>query len=257
LYLYTTTLDVTHLIVHHAASANTSTNWPGVVRSIWDFHVNFNGWDDIGYNWLIDPLGQVYEGRGDNVRGAHFCGTNSGTVGICMLGNFQTEPPKDSAVEKLSKLLAWKSCDIDIDPIDTAFHNSSGLQLNTISGHRQGCSTSCPGDLFFPLFSELRTSVENYIQDSCETIFLNTNDEPLNLSIQLYPNPTSELINIKSDYKFKFSIVDINGKIIYKMLSEPQFKFQVETNNLPEGIYFLNIKTKEGRTVKKFSVLRE
>ena len=160
--------DVTHLIVHHAASTNVSSNWSGVVRSIWDYHVNTNGWDDIGYNWLIDPNGLVYEGRGDDIRGAHFCGTNSNTLGICMLGDFQLVAPQIAALEKLKEFLSWKTCDVEIDPLDIAFHPSSGLQLNRISGHRQGCSTECPGEGFFPLFNQLRIDVDNYRTNECE-----------------------------------------------------------------------------------------
>ena len=49
--------NVTHLIIHHSAGVNTSSDWAAVVRSIWDYHVNANGWSDIGYNWLVDPNG--------------------------------------------------------------------------------------------------------------------------------------------------------------------------------------------------------
>lgn len=59
--LYTT---VTHLIVHHTAGANTAADWPSVLRSIWVLHVMGNGWNDIGYDYLIDPDGLPYEGRG-------------------------------------------------------------------------------------------------------------------------------------------------------------------------------------------------
>ena len=77
--VYTT---VTHLIVHHTAGANEATDWPAVIRSIWVLHVEGNGWNDIGYNYLIDPNGVLYEGRagGDGVLGAHFSGMNSGTM---------------------------------------------------------------------------------------------------------------------------------------------------------------------------------
>ncbi|MGB4960451.1 MAG: hypothetical protein WBO36_13310, partial [Saprospiraceae bacterium] len=56
--------NVTHLIVHHSAGTNTSNNWKGVVASVFDLHVFTNGWQDVGYNWLIDPNGEIYEGRG-------------------------------------------------------------------------------------------------------------------------------------------------------------------------------------------------
>ncbi len=157
--------NVTHLIIHHSAGTNTATDWSAVVRSIWDFHVNVNGWDDIGYNWLVDPNGVLYEGRGDGVLGAHFCGKNGGTMGVCMMGDFTNVSPTPAAVETLTELLAWKACDVGADPLGSAFHASSGLNLNRISGHRDGCATACPGDSFYPMLPDVRASVEVEIDD--------------------------------------------------------------------------------------------
>ncbi len=166
---------VTHLIVHHAAGTNASSNWSGVVRSIWDYHVNTNGWDDIGYNWLIDPNGLVYEGRGDNIQGAHFCGNNGGTAGICMLGNFNLVAPSTAALDQLKQMLSWKACDINIDPIAMTFHASSNKTLANISGHKDGCNTECPGDLFYPLFANLRNEVKNYQDAECSEFLAPSN----------------------------------------------------------------------------------
>ncbi len=167
--------DVTHLIVHHAASTNVSSNWSGVVRSIWDYHVNTNGWSDIGYKWLIDPDGVVYEGRGDNILGAHFCGNNTGTVGICMLGDFTNTTPAKVALDQLEKMLSWKACDADLDPLGSGFHASSNQNLSLISGHRDGCNTACPGDQFYPLFPALRMGVQNYLEMECAEFLPPTN----------------------------------------------------------------------------------
>ncbi len=168
-----TPTNVGHLIVHHSAGSNTSSNWAAVVRAIWDFHVNVNGWADIGYNWLVDPNGILYEGRGDNVVGAHFCGTNGATMGVCVMGDFTDVTPTSGAILKLEELLAWKCCDRDLDPLGSGIHPSSGLMLNRISGHRDGCSTSCPGDSFYPLLPDIRQSVSNFIENGCEILPLN------------------------------------------------------------------------------------
>lgn len=163
------TTTVTHLIVHHAAGANTSSNWSAVVSAIWDFHVNTNGWTDIGYNWLIAPDGTVFQGRGDNIIGSHFCGKNAGTMGVCMLGNFQTAQPSAAALQKLKDLLAWKSCSTDLNPTGSAFHSSSGLTLKNISGHQDGCSTDCPGANLYPLLPSIRTDVATIITNCGNT----------------------------------------------------------------------------------------
>lgn len=155
---------VTHLIVHHSAGANASSDWGAVVRSIWDFHVNGNGWADIGYNWLISPDGEIFQGRADNVLGAHFCGRNSRTMGVCMMGTYTNANITPNARESLIELLGWKACVGDLDPTGKSMHTGSGLILNTISGHRDGCSTVCPGDSLWTYLPELRSEVKHYQQ---------------------------------------------------------------------------------------------
>jgi uncharacterized protein (TIGR03437 family) len=166
---YTT---VTHLIVHHTATGNDATDWPAIVRSIWNFHVFTNGWSDLGYNYLIDPSGQIYEGRagGDNVLGAHFSCANSGTMGISMLGNFTSVTPASQAQTSLKYLLAWKSDQRGLDPLGANYHNGTKLNLKQISGHRDSdgapppaCpGTECPGNSFYPLLPAIRTDVKSF-----------------------------------------------------------------------------------------------
>src|SRR5262249_39819121 len=133
---------VTHLIVHHTATGNSAANndWAAVVRSIWNFHVFTNGWVDIGYNYLIDPNGVIYEGRagGDNVLGAQFSGVNGGTMGVSMIGTFTGITPSSKALVSLKKILAWKADQRSIDPTGTSLHAASKLNLNNVSGHRDG-----------------------------------------------------------------------------------------------------------------------
>lgn len=163
---YTT---VTHLIVHHTATGNEATDWPAVVRSIWNFHVFSNGWADIGYNYLVDPNGVIYEGRagGDNVVGAHFSGVNNGTMGVAMLGTFTSVAPPPKALNSLKKILAWKADQRNLDPTGTSLHAASQLNLKTISGHRDGpASTECPGDSFYPLLPAIRTDVKNLLSNA-------------------------------------------------------------------------------------------
>src|SRR5690606_5894496 len=86
--------SVNHIIIHHSAGSNLVTDFTNEVRNIYLYHTNVNGWDDIGYNFLIAPNGTIYQGRDgrgivekDYVMGAHMCGRNSGTMGICLLGD--------------------------------------------------------------------------------------------------------------------------------------------------------------------------
>lgn len=156
---------VTHLVVHHSAGTNNASDWPAVIRSIWVLHVRGNGWNDIGYNYLIDPNGVVYEGRagGDGVIGAHFSGVNSATMGVCMVGTYSETPPRPAAVASLRSLLAWQAEKWKLDANGQTVHAASGLTLNVISGHRDAGlsprasgSTECPGNALYVYLPDLR-----------------------------------------------------------------------------------------------------
>lgn len=153
----------THLIIHHSAGPNGANDWAAVVRSFWDFHVNTNGWSDIGYNYLVDPNGVLYEGRGNNVLGAHYCGKNQRTMGVCVIGDFTNIQPTDEARAMLTEILAWKACDRDIDPMGASTHQPYNEVQWNIAGHRDGCNTSCPGDAFYPQIPDVRQDVVDYI----------------------------------------------------------------------------------------------
>ncbi len=164
----------THSIVHHSAGNNNSSNWPGIVLAIWDFHVNTNGWDDVGYNWLIDPNGVIYEGRGSGKRGAHFSCMNGASAGICLIGNYSTTPATSPAIAALEALLTWETCDKNIAPGGISMHQPSQQFLPNISGHRDGngspapgsCAsgTVCPGD---SLYAELPQLSLRVAQNPC------------------------------------------------------------------------------------------
>ena len=164
--------QVSHLVVHHSAGANASNNWPAVVLSIWNFHRFTNGWDDIGYNLLIDPNGQIYEGRGGNdgftldVLPAATCGSNSGTMAVCLLGNFEGTEPAELAVSSLEDLLAWKASQNGIIPEGSSSLNSYGV-IDHIFGHRQGCTTACPGQNLYDQLGNVRTNVANAVNGLC------------------------------------------------------------------------------------------
>ncbi len=183
------TTDVTHLIVHHSAGTNDANDWAAIVRVIYDLHVTGNGWADVGYNYLIDPDGVIYTGRGNDIRGAHFCGSNTGTMGVCMLGTFTNVTPTAAALESLAKLLAWKACDRDLDPLGSAYHASSELTLPQIAGHRQGCATACPGDAFYPLLPAVRQATAAEIA-ACQAVA--TTDATPAPDWRVYPNPTRD-----------------------------------------------------------------
>lgn len=171
--IYTT---VTHLVVHHSAGANTASDWAAVVRSIWVLHVQGNGWNDIGYNYLVDPNGVLYEGRagGDGVLGAHFSAVNGGTMGVCLMGTFSRIAPPQASVDTLRRLLYAQALRWKIDPGGRSLHAASRLMLNNISGHRDaGLSpqasgtTECPGNGVYALLAGLRQELRTLVEEQC------------------------------------------------------------------------------------------
>ncbi len=167
---------VTHLIVHHTVTPNGENDHPARVRSIWHYHTNTLGWGDIGYNFLVDANGVIYEGRagGDGSRGAHFSCMNSNTMGIAMIGTFSNNSPSQNALNSLQNLLAWRADAIGIAPQNISYHAPSGLNLNTIAGHRDGNSsnfgcpggTVCPGDVLYGLLPQVRQNTANIIANN-------------------------------------------------------------------------------------------
>jgi hypothetical protein len=156
--------------VHHTATANTYTREqaPAAVRAIQLYHVRGNGWNDIGYNALVDRFGTVYEGRYGglerNVVGAHARGFNTGSFGVAVLGDFERATPPQAALDALARLLAWRLDLAHVDPLSTLNAISSGNErfppgipvfLRAVSGHRDTGATACPGERLYGLLGEI------------------------------------------------------------------------------------------------------
>ncbi len=157
--------DVTHLVVHHSGGNTTASDFAAVVRSYWDFHTHGRGWGDIGYNWLVDPDGVVYQGRAFNldgnkdVRGTHAGGFNSNSMGVCIIGDYSQNRPAREAVSSMNEVLAWKADERGLDPMGSSVHAATGNDLPTIQGHRDVTATSCPGAAFYAMLPEIRRDV--------------------------------------------------------------------------------------------------
>jgi hypothetical protein len=151
-------------VVHHTAGSSPSTpaESAAIVRAIQRYHVLSNGWNDIGYNFLVDRFGQVFEGRrggiGRNVIGAHAQGFNTGSAGIAVIGSYGSTPISPEAEEALVSLLAWR---LDVGHVDPAsrlawtslgspkYSSGTRVWLDAVSGHRDVGLTSCPGSLLY------------------------------------------------------------------------------------------------------------
>jgi hypothetical protein len=168
--------SVSKLIVHHTVSANDEPDPAGRIRAIYRYHTQANGWSDIGYNFLVDQRGRIYEGRfarayrrgqaptgastsGKGVIGAHAKDHNAGSVGIALLGTYTSAGPTAAAVEALVKLCAWLAERYRIDPMGaTPFTNARDerIRFSNIAGHRDVVPTACPGNGAYGLLDHVR-----------------------------------------------------------------------------------------------------
>jgi len=160
-----TPTNVSHLVVHHSAGNTTSSDFAAVVRSYWDFHANGRNWGDIGYHWLVDPNGVLYQGRAFNldgnkdIRGTHAGGFNTNSMGICVIGDYTNIRPSEIAVATMNEVLAWKADERGIDPLGSSLHTPSGNVQRHIVGHRDVTATACPGNRFYTMMPDIRHQV--------------------------------------------------------------------------------------------------
>lgn len=163
------------LFIHHTDTTNTYTAAQAYaqVRSVYLFHTKSRGWNDIGYNFLVDRFGRVFEGRRGSitqaVRGAHTGGFNTEAIGISVLGTFSTVAPSSAALRGVVDVAAWKSAQYFVNPTGSVYVTSNGgaskfpagkrVLLRTISGHRDVGSTECPGNKLYPDLGWIRATV--------------------------------------------------------------------------------------------------
>lgn len=172
--------EVKMLVVHHTAMSVVSDGRPSVerMRALYQYHAQNRGWGDIGYHYIIDEKGVIYEGRagGPHVVGGHAYCNNVGTLGIALMGNFEESAPPQEQVAALQWLLKTLA---DREHVDlnrsTSFH---GETYPAIVGHRDVLSTTCPGFYLYGVLSQIR-----------EHVRLNTVDEPVNFPVK--PQPKS------------------------------------------------------------------
>lgn len=163
--------------VHHTDTTNSysPSESAGIVRSIYAYHTKSRGWSDIGYNYLVDKYGTVFEGRYGGidraVMGAHTGGFNSHSFAASLMGNYASAQPSSAMLTSLERLFAWKLGRYYLDPRGTGTLVSAGggtsrysagtaHTFNAIAAHRDAGYTSCPGDYVVNKLSTIRSAVQ-------------------------------------------------------------------------------------------------
>ena len=156
--------------VHHTAGSNvyTAAQAPGIVRGIQSYHEFTLGWCDIGYNFLIDKYGTIYEGKSGGIRlpvhGAHATSWNDDTVGISFMMNSDSLDPNEATMEAAARLLAWKMAGYYLDPKGRV--TLVGKNIDTIFRHGDVMATACPGAHITSKMGWLRDRVASLMNSS-------------------------------------------------------------------------------------------
>ena len=172
-----------HVIVHHTAGTNdyTPEQSPSIVRGIYYYHAVVLGWGDIGYNFLVDKYGQVFEGRygtldsdpGTMVVGGHAYGANTGTMGISMMGNYSSVSPSEIQIERVGQMAGWFLGRAGVvDAYGSSrftfratqkYRRGQTIDLDVISAHRDVGYTTCPGDAGYSMMDPIRSAAQDQI----------------------------------------------------------------------------------------------
>ncbi|RBP63982.1 uncharacterized protein with LGFP repeats [Brevibacterium sanguinis] len=165
------------VFLHHTAGSNSysRSQAPAIIRGYLSYHTESRGWCDLGYNFLVDKYGVIYEGRAGSIdraiTGAHASGFNSSTIGISVLGTYGSTAPSEAAQSSVKRVIAWKANQYGFSPTGTMTLTSGGgstsrypegrsVTLKTVSGHRDTSYTECPGASFYSRLDGIRTGAK-------------------------------------------------------------------------------------------------
>ena len=165
-----------HVVVHHTAGTNSYSagQSASIVRGIYYYHAVVLDWGDIGYNFLVDKFGTVFEGRSGSVAapagrmsiGAHARGVNTGTMGISMMGDYSAVSPSDAQLSSVGKMAGWFLKRAGISDVTgwaglhvwttERYQAGSTISMPRILGHRDVGYTTCPGNVGYSKLGTIR-----------------------------------------------------------------------------------------------------
>ncbi|WP_337063526.1 peptidoglycan recognition protein family protein, partial [Kineococcus sp. G2] len=163
-------------VVHHTADPGsyTQAEVPAVIRGMYRYHTVTLGWADLGYNFVVDRFGGIWEGRAGGITrpviGAHAGGFNIDTFGVSMMGDYSNVTPPQACLDSVAQVIAWKLALHGVDPKGTTRLTSAGggtarypkgttATLRTVSAHRDVGYTACPGNAGYAKMDTIRTRV--------------------------------------------------------------------------------------------------
>jgi len=187
-------------VVHHTASTNSysASQAPAQMRNLYAYFTKSLNYSDMGYNFLVDKFGTIYEGRAgcavnadptcdgpaQPTQGAHTAGLNLDTFGVSVIGNYDVLPPENPGVivEAVASLMAWKIAPYGLDPNATAsvlstdtsgsskFGAGQTATMQVITSHRDVGKTACPGQYLYPYMDQIRARATDILLPSIRDV---------------------------------------------------------------------------------------
>lgn len=256
--------EVKKFVIHHTATTGNLDNPAQAIRDIYYYHAMTRGWGDIGYNYIVDQKGKIYEGRagGEGVIGAHSGSGNHGSIGIALLGNYEENTVPEQVIVSLSQFLYKKAKIHSIKTDGTSAFR--GEMMDNIFGHRDIMSTTCPGANLYDKIPVLRTLsatafiekkkfIKDYdYQDKSELYYLELKPfETRTISLQFenigkvdWNNETYILVSNDDAFSGSISFPTQEGSVLAKMTQaavkpgeNATFKFDLTGGNKGKTLY--------------------
>lgn len=218
------------LYIHHTAGTNNYTSTSQAyqqIRGIYDYHTRSLKWGDIGYHFLIDKFGNIYEGRKGSITslplGTHAGGFNTDTMGISAMGNYDVAKPSPAMMNSIKQVLAWKGKQYNLNVKGTTTLTSRGAAGSTakysygtkvtvpvIAGHRNTNATACPGIYIWSQMDQIRNEVSQRMNASSVVAPPTTVTKPSTSTTVTAPKPThvtTTALNVRKGVGTHYAVI--------------------------------------------------
>lgn len=244
------------LYVHHTAGTNSysRSQSAAIVRGIHAYHTRSRGWPDIGYQFLVDRFGTIFQGRTgavyDNPIGAQAGGFNTGTIGVSAMGSFDVARPTSAMITGIVRVLAWKAYQYRVNPWGTATLTDRGTAGDTsrtspgdrvrvprILGHRVTNNTACPGAYLNARLTDIRRAVDRRADAAVARY-----GRPTMRRAPVVHRPTSLQAPVQWSAKARYSWDPVPGANRYQILA----RTARYSSDMPTTPYWYAVRTVRG-----------
>jgi hypothetical protein len=221
--------SVKAVVIHHTAQRNdyAAGEVPAMIRADYAYHVRSRGWDDLGYNLLVDRFGQVWEGRkgglGRATIGSHAAGFNTSTLGVAVLGDYTRTGPTPEVTRALARVAAYAAGTWGWDPTGKVALTSKGspryrsgrsVTLPRVFGHQQTSTTACPGSLM-DVLGDIRKGAKVLVGPAPRVTETAVTGAPVHA-----PLPLTVTAKLSREAPWTAEVKDPSGEVVARMTGE-------------------------------------